>query len=267
MNIRLIVAALLLSIGVHAYAADAPGAGVRLADLTWTELKARVDGGATTILVPIGGTEQNGPHMTLGKHNARAAALAERIAHALGDALVAPVIAYVPEGTIEPPSAHLRFPGTIGISDAAFDGVLDGAARSFRHAGFRTIVFLGDHGGYRRALDAVAARLDRRWAATGVRVLAPHAYYDAADQGFAAALAQRGYRADEIGTHAGLADTSLALAIDPALVRADKLSAPPAAAQGVHGDPRRSSAELGRLGADAIVADTVAAIRAAAARR
>jgi len=267
MNIRLLVAALLLSIAVHAYAADAPGASVRLADLTWTELKARVEGGATTILVPIGGTEQNGPHMTLGKHNARAVALAERIAHVLGDALVAPVIAYVPEGSIEPPSAHLRFPGTIGISDAAFDGVLDGAARSFRRAGFRTIVFLGDHGGYRRALDAVAARLDRQWAPTGVRVLAPHAYYDAADHGFAAALAQRGYRADEIGTHAGLADTSLALAIDPALVRADKLSAPPAAAQGVHGDPRRSSAELGRLGADAIVADTVAAIRAAAARR
>src|SRR5581483_11290684 len=86
-------------------------------DLTSTELAARIRGGATTILVPIGGTEQNGAHMTLGKHNARARALAQRIATALGNALVAPVIAYVPEGRVDPPSGHMRYPGTITTSD------------------------------------------------------------------------------------------------------------------------------------------------------
>src|SRR5712671_7931420 len=85
---------------------------VFLEELTWTELRDLIQAGKTTIIVPIGGTEQNGPHMALGKHNARVKALAERIAHALGNALVAPVIAYVPEGAVEPPTGHMRFPGT-----------------------------------------------------------------------------------------------------------------------------------------------------------
>jgi len=59
--------------------------------------------GATTIIIPIGGTEQNGPHMALGKHNVRAAALSQRIAEKLGNALVAPVLSYVPEGRVTPP--------------------------------------------------------------------------------------------------------------------------------------------------------------------
>ena len=117
-----------------------------------------------------------------------------------------------------------------------------------------TIVLLGDHGGYAKALQAVAAKLNREWAATPVRVLVPAEYYRAAEQGFAATLTARGYRADEIGTHAGLADTSLALALTPALVRGERLREAPSAKDGAYGDPRRSSAELGALGADAIVA-------------
>ena len=62
-------------------------------------------------------------------------------------------------------------------------------------------------------------------------------------------------------TQAGLADTSLMLAVDPRLVRADRLGARAGPTEGVHGDPRRSSAELGQLGVDVIVTQTVAAIR------
>ena len=251
-----------------AHAADR-AASVYVEELTSTELAARVRAGATTVLVPIGGTEQNGAHMALGKHNARARALAGRIASALGNALVAPVIAYVPEGRTDPPSAHMRFPGTITITDAAFEQVLDGAARSFRAHGFRDIVFLGDHGGYQKDEQRVAERLDRQWARSDVRVHAVPEYYRAASIGYARLLRDRGYADAEIGTHAGLADTSLTMALAPQLVRSDRVrdTPPPTVAQGVAGDPRRSSAELGQLGADAIVADTVAAIRAARARR
>src|SRR5436305_5769927 len=98
---------------------------VAIDDFTWTELATALNAGKTTVLVPIGGTEQNGPHMVLGKHNVRVKALAERIALALGNALVAPVIAYVPEGSVEPPSAHMRFPGTITIPPATFESVLE----------------------------------------------------------------------------------------------------------------------------------------------
>ena len=103
-------------------AAAAP-TSVMLEELTSTELRDRIAGGATTVLVPIGGTEQNGPHMVLGKHNVRVHVLATRIAERLGNAVVAPVIAYVPEGAIDPPTSHMRWPGTISISETAFEAV------------------------------------------------------------------------------------------------------------------------------------------------
>ena len=246
-----------------------PPATVFLDDLTSTELRAAIASGKTTIIVPIGGTEQNGPHMTLGKHNARVTALAQKIAQALGNALVAPTLAYVPEGGVNPPTAHMRFPGTITMPDATFEKVVEYAARSFRLHGFRDIVLIGDHGGYRKSLKAVAERLDREWASTPVRVHAIDEYYAAAETTFAQALKRQGYRDDEIGTHAGLADTSLALAIDPHLVRADRLrsTSPLGPADGVYGDPRRATAELGQAGVDLIVAASVDAIKRAVARR
>src|SRR6266478_6499206 len=86
---------------------------VLLEELTWTEVRDAVRAGKTTIIIPAGGTEQNGPHMALGKHNARVKVLSQGIARQLGDALVAPVIAYVPEGGVTPPTAHMRYAGTI----------------------------------------------------------------------------------------------------------------------------------------------------------
>ena len=244
-------------------------ATVFIDDLTWTELRAEIAAGKTTIIVPVGGTEQNGPHMTLGKHNVRVTALAQRIAQALGNALVAPTVAYVPEGSVDPPAAHMRFPGTITIPDATFEKLVEYAARSFKLHGFRDIVLIGDHGTYRKSLKAVADRLDREWRSTPVRVHALDEYYAAFETLFTQALARRGYRTDEIGTHAGLADTSLAMAIDPRLVRADKLRSaqPGSRADGVYGDPRRASAELGQEGIELIVSTSVGAIRRAVAQR
>ena len=261
---RLVVfaAGLLLAVAAHA---AAPGASLQLEELTWTELRDRIAGGATTVLVPIGGTEQNGPHMVLGKHNVRVRVLAERIAAELGNAVVAPVIAYVPEGSIEPPAAHMRFTGTISIGDAAFEAVLEGAARSLRRHGFTEVVFLGDHGGYQKSEERVANKLGREWAGRAplCRVHAVVEYYRAAQDGHAQLLAARGFGSAEIGTHAGLADTALTMAIDASLVRPDRLAAAAkgGVGAGVHGDPRRASAELGQLAVDRIVSATVAAIR------
>lgn len=241
---------------------------VFLEDLTWTEVQQRVRSGKTTIIIPIGGTEQNGPHMTLGKHNVRARALSGKIATALGDALVAPVVAYVPEGQVEPPTSHMRFAGTVTVPPETFEQVLEYAARSFRQHGFRNIVFLGDHGGYQAGIKAVAARLNREWAATPARALAVAEYYRASQGTYAQALRERGYRTGEIGSHAGLADTSLMLALDPRQVRAELLRHTRfKSADGVYGDPQRASAEIGQLGVDAIVTQTVAAIRKGADRR
>jgi creatinine amidohydrolase/Fe(II)-dependent formamide hydrolase-like protein len=238
---------------------------VFLEELTWTELRDLIRSGKTTIIVPIGGTEQNGPHMALGKHNLRVRYLSEKIARALGNALVAPVIAYVPEGNLEPPTAHMRFPGTITTPEEAFDKTLEYAARSFKLAGFHDIVLLGDHGSYQKDERAVADRLDREWATQPTRVHAIEKYYRASESEFGQLLKSKGYPEQEIGLHAGLADTSLMLAVDPRLVRAERLQsgAEHQSGSGVNGDPHRSSAELGQLGVDLIVARTVDAIRKA----
>jgi creatinine amidohydrolase len=254
----------------HVAGPAAPAATTPYIDeLTWTELRDRIAAGATTVLVPIGGTEQSGPHMVLGKHNVRAHVLAGRIAQKLGNALVAPVVAYVPEGAIDPPTAHMRFPGTISISEGTFEAVLESTAKSFRQHGFRDVVFLGDHGGYQTSLQRVASKLEREWrtgrngaATPGCRVHALLDYYRVTQGAYVDALKARGLTADEIGTHAGLADTALSLAVDPALVRSGALGREPKARDGVYGDPRKASAELGQLGVDQIVAASVTAIRA-----
>ncbi|MGC2523363.1 MAG: creatininase family protein [Stellaceae bacterium] len=239
---------------------------VYLEDLTWPELRTAIAAGTTTILVPIGGTEQNGPQMALGKHNVRVKVLAGKIAHALGDAIVAPVIAYVPEGNVDRPEGHLKFPGTITVPPEAFEKTLEYAAKSFKLAGFRNIVFLGDHGGYQKDDEAVAERLDREWASTPVRAYALAEYYRASETEFGQLLKSKGYSEAEIGSHAGLLDTSLMMATGPALVRSDLLGAT-RPGDGTHGDPRRASAALGQLGVDMIVSRTVAAIRTATAHR
>ena len=215
MRLRALLVSLAAVLGAATGVLAQPPDTVFLEELTWTELRDAIRAGRTVAIVPIGGTEQNGPHMALGKHNVRVKALAERIARALGTALVAPVIAYVPEGRIDPPTGHMRFPGTLSVPDDAFQRIVEHAARSLRAHGFRDVVLLGDHGSTQTGQKAVATRLNREWAATPVRVHAIEEYYRASEAGFDELLRQRGYRAEELGAHAGLADTSLMLAVDP----------------------------------------------------
>ena len=244
-------------------------ASVHIDDLTWTEVRDALHAGKTTVIIPVGGTEQSGAHMALGKHNVRVKLLAERIALALGNALVAPVVAYVPEGAVTPPTQHMRFVGTVSVPDDAFKAVLDGAARSFKQHGFTNVVLIGDHGGYQSQMDAVAVRLNRDWARSAARAHFVRAYYDAAQAPYQRALQDKGLNEAQIGSHAGVADTSLMLATDANLVRRDQMKiehdAASAKALGVTGDPRASSAALGQLGVDLIVSRTVAAVRLAVA--
>ena len=261
---RLIACATGLCLAAIASALAAAPRSVMLEELTSPEVAAAIASGTTTILVPIGGTEQNGPHMVLGKHNVRAKALAEKIARSLGNALVAPVIAYVPEGNVSPPSAHMRFPGTISVPEATFAELLAGAARSFRQHGFLDIVLIGESGNYQGQLKEVAQRLNREWAGSPARAHFIAAYYQAATDGFNQQLRAKGLSKAQIGVHAGAADTSLMLAVDPARVRAEHLQdGGSETATGVVGDPSRASAALGKIGIDMAVDQTVEAIRQA----
>ncbi len=239
---------------------SAAPASVQLQELSSADVSQALREGRRTVLIPVGGVEQNGPHMALGKHNFRVQVLADRIARELGDALVAPVVSYVPEGRIHPPTEHMRHAGTISIPDEAFRSLLDGAARSLAQHGFTDIVLFGDSGNYQASLRAVAARLNVNWRGKPVRAHYIAAYYEAAQAPYVAQLRDKGLSDAQIGTHAGAADTALMLAVDPARVWINKATGQ---AAGVSGDPRRASAELGRLGVELVVNQSAAAIRQA----
>jgi creatinine amidohydrolase/Fe(II)-dependent formamide hydrolase-like protein len=249
---------------VAAFATGQAGNSVLLEQLTSTELRGRIEHGATTVLIPIGGVEQSGPYIALGKHNARAAIISKLIAEKLGNTIVAPLVSYVPEGAVSPPQGHMKFTGTISIPVPAFEALLEGAAASLRQHGFRTIIFIGDHGGYQKSEAHVADKLNHAWArAPSARAYALLNYYTATETGYVADLKKRGFSTAEIGLHAGMADAALMLATDPAMVRSEAMARgpKPGVADGVRGDASRATAELGRLGVERQVDTSVAEIK------
>lgn len=220
---------------------------VELSSLTWVELKERMGAGVDTVIIPTGGTEQNGPHLVLGKHNAIVGHNAPEIARQVGKTVVAPVLAYVPEGAISPPEGHMTFPGTISVREETFAAVLEDTARSFKQHGFKLICLLSDHGGSVKPQEAVAARLSEEWSGEGVRVLSLSAYYLA--NGQEEWVRTLGKNIEKPSAHAGFADTSELLALWPEGVRREHIKPFREAdfsATGVLGDPSQSSAEYGK---------------------
>jgi len=229
---------------------------VFLEDLTWMELRDAIAAGKTTVIIPTGGTEQNGPHMVLGKHNYLVKYKAGEIAKMLGDAIVAPVLAYVPEGEIpgpKPAAGHMRFPGTITTPEDVYEKVLEYAARSLKNAGFLDIAFIGDSGGNQAGQKAVSEMLNKEWAATKIRVHHITDYYPG--RGDAIAMSQ-GLTMEEVGGHAGSQDTTSFLYINPGMVRIDKFAVGKANdGQGHTGDPRKATAAIGKLILEAQISD------------
>lgn len=235
-----------------------------IADLTWVEVRALVEAGWTTAIVPSGGLEQNGPHLAIGKHDRIVEVTARRIAGALGRTLVTPVVSFVPQGSWDPPTGHMAFPGTIGVAPAVFEGTLEGIARSLKAAGFRLICLVADHGGSLGPQRAVAARLSAEWAGSGIRVLSVDGY--AADAEQRAWLRSAGDTESQIGRHGGVQDTAELLAAWPEGVRMERWTERPLLSErtGADGDPARATAERGEALLGLKVGAAVAAIRAAA---
>lgn len=251
---------LLFLTGVSAAWAETPDT-VFLEELTWTEVRDALKAGKTTVIVPTGGTEQNGPHMVLGKHNFRIRYTSNLIARRVGNTLVAPVMAYVPEGRISPPEGHMRMAGTISIPDDVFRKVLDSTARSLAQHGFRDIVFIGDSGPNQPGMKAVAEALNQEWPKSGARIHFIPEYYAKTD--FDEWLLKQGETKADIGTHAGIKDTSLLLAVDPKLIRKDQVrNGGGFTGSGVAGNPERASVAYGRKGIELMVNDTAQRIRA-----
>jgi creatinine amidohydrolase len=214
-------------------------------ELTWEETRDLMKAGKTTAIVPIGGTEKNGYHMVLGKHNYVVAYAANQMARKIGNTLVAPTIQYVPEGDPDRQSF-----GTISLPSPAYDQLLDAAARSLKAHGFKEILFIGDSGGNQAGMVAVAKTLNEEWKGQGVTVFALTDYYEMGRVTYRAWMeAAHDYDDTIVGSHAGISDTSQMLHVYPAGIRKDRIMAWGGPADsGVTGDPMKSTAEIGRMG-------------------
>lgn len=142
------------------------------------EVRDAIRGGKTTAIIATGGIEQNGPYTATGKHNYVLQATSEAIARRLGNALVAPIVKFVPEGRIDPPSGHMQYSGTISLREETFVALLSDIASSLKQHGFREIVLIGDSGGNTRGMQTVADTLNGQWKDSGVRVHHVAEYYE-----------------------------------------------------------------------------------------
>jgi creatinine amidohydrolase len=273
----LIGSTLMLSGQNYTPPAIGPGS-LYIENMTWTEVRDAQKAGKTTVIVPTGGTEQSGPHMVLGKESFAVFYNAGEIARRLGNALVAPTLAYVPEGRVDPPAGHMRFPGSITLPDEAYIPVLLWAGRSFKATGFTDIAFIGNSGGNQDGMKAAADQLNKEWAGTNVRAHFINDYYyttapypgHAYDSPYDLWLLQHGEKKEDIGNHAGIRDTSTLMAVEAmhftkgALVRWDKIVP---TFDGVSGNPTRASVEYGKQGLEMKIAASVKEIQALTARK
>lgn len=226
--------------------AQSPGAPY-IERMTWTEVRDAIQAGKKAVIIPTGGTEQNGPHMVLGKHNYIVTFTAKVLAERLGNALVAPTVQYVPEGDFNRPGFGDK-PGVISNPSPGYDDLLDAAARSLKVHGFTDILLIGDSGGNQQGLTNVASNLNEEWKGTGVRVFALTDYYRKSRVELRAWLKEKfGYDSTQAGSHAGITDTSQLLYIFPQGIRKDKLAPFGGGPEsGVNGDPTKATAEIGK---------------------
>lgn len=190
---------------------------VWLEEMTWMEVRDALKAGKRSIVIPTGGVEQNGPYLAAGKHNYILRATADAIARKLGNCLVAPIVPFVPEGTIHPPSSHMLYPSTISLREDTYRALLTDIAESLHQHGFTEILLIGDSGGNTKGMAEVAAKLGKAWAGTAARIHHIGEYYDYA--GVKRFLESQGIRETNDGIHDDYAITSQMMVTDPATVR------------------------------------------------
>ena len=150
---------------------------VWLEEMTWMDVRDAIKAGKRTVIVATGGMEPNGPWLVTGKHNYVLHANCEAIARALGDALCAPIVKFVPEGGLEPPTGHMLTPGTISMREPTFRALLTDIVTSLKTHGFTNVILIGDSGGNQRGQRAVADSLTALWHGSPV-VAHVQEYYD-----------------------------------------------------------------------------------------
>ncbi len=241
---------------------------VFIEELTWLEVRDALRAGKDTVLIATGGVEQNGPYLAAGKHNYVLRATTEAIARKLGNTLIAPIVAFVPEGQISPPTGHMQYPATISLRAETFKALLTDIAASLQVHGFRRLILIGDSGGNQQGMKEVAAELSAKWPASKTIVRFIPDYYDFYNDGALSKwLATQGIHEVDEGHHDNVAITAMVMAVDPDAARMrERRAKGKFSINGVNLDPVERTIALGKK-AIAYRADvTVQAIRKALPR-
>lgn len=233
---------------------------VFIEELTWMEVRDALKAGKTTAIIPTGGVEQNGPYLATGKHNYVLRATTEAIARKLGNALVAPIVPFVPEGDIDPPTGWMKYPGTISLSEDTYQRLLTDICASLKTHGFEHIVMIGDSGGNQKGMKAVAGKLNEKWVGGKTRVHFIPEYYDY--PGVTKWLKSQGIVEKNEGHHDDFAITAIMMTVDPTTVRMkQRIAADKFRINGVELAPVEKTIEWGRKIVDMRAEATVRAIR------
>jgi creatinine amidohydrolase len=237
---------------------------VFMEDMTWMEVRDAMKAGKDTAIVATGGIEQNGPYLVAGKHNVVLRATTEAIARKLGNALVAPIVPFVPEGDIDPPTLHMRYPSTFSLTEGTYRLLLEEICACLRTHGFRRIVLIGDSGGNQKGMEAVALDLNAKWSGDKTRIYYIKEYYNYPE--VTKWLEDQGVKQTSEGLHDDFAITAQMAAIDPTSVRADeRIKAGKFRINGVNLAPVEKTAAWGRKIADFRAEATIEALNRAMA--
>jgi creatinine amidohydrolase len=190
---------------------------LELERMTSPEVRAAIDGGHTTVVVACGAVEQHGPHLPLFMDAEHGSRLALEVARRLGNALVAPTV------RVGCSDHHMRFAGTISISEETFEALCRDYCVSLAQHGFRNIYFIPTHGGNFAPLARMLARLNEA-AAPDARVTAFPDLQGQVELWRRVVEAEAGL-GSRVGGHADIAEGSIMLAMHPELVRADAAEA------------------------------------------
>ena len=245
-----------------------------LAALAWPELASSLAHGATAV-VPLGATEQHGPHLPFATDTWIADALAARLCARVPGAVALPALAFGCS------SEHADFPGTLSLRAGTLAEVLADLVASLARHGFARLFLFSAHGGNAGPLRAALPRL-RETAAAAARArggapprLIAHTDLTGLTAALHRAAAEDGIAPEIAGHHAGEIEASLLLALRPGALRRDAFAPgrldPRAEAQdlfypnlrdnaatGTVGDPRPADAARGARYLEAWVDELVA---------
>ena len=239
---------------------------VWIEEMTWMDVRDALKAGKTTVIIPTGGIEPNGPWLVTGKHNYVLRANCDAVARKLGNALCAPIIEYVPEGGIDPKGGHMTSPGTISMREETFQAVLTDVAHSLKMHGFKNIIFIGDSGGNQRGQRTVAETLNKQFGGEAI-VAHVQEYYDYAS--VAKFMEGKGIKeAKRDGLHDDPIITLNMFITDPKSVRYDeRVKAGKASINGFDISNRAKATELAKQIVEFRATATVEAIKKAIANK